>query len=70
VLYAPAPVEVTGAAEPQPLCTNVDGLEQWLRSAEPLLMLCLLPGGGSFNHCAQALCTCRLATQLGQSSGA
>ncbi|POF39628.1 type VI secretion protein [Pseudomonas laurylsulfativorans] len=70
VLHAPAPVEVTGVTEPQPLCTNDDGLEQWLRSAEPLLMLCLLPGGGSFNHCAQALCTCRLATQLGQSSGA
>jgi type VI secretion system secreted protein VgrG len=70
VLHAPAPVEVTGAAGPQPICTNDAGLEQWLRSAEPLLMLCLLPGGGSFNHCAQALCTCRLATQFGQSSGA
>ncbi|WPN30773.1 contractile injection system protein, VgrG/Pvc8 family [Pseudomonas sp. P5_109] len=70
VLHAPAPVEVTGAAGPQPICTNDAGLEQWLRSAEPLLMLCLLLGGGSFNHCAQALCTCRLATQFGQSSGA
>ncbi|MCY1365134.1 type VI secretion system Vgr family protein [compost metagenome] len=70
VLHAPATVEVTDADTPQPGCTHDEGLEQWLRSGEPLLMLCLLPGGGSFNHCAQALCTCRLATQLGQSSGA
>jgi type VI secretion system secreted protein VgrG len=66
LLHAPAMIEDT----PQPTCAHEEGLEQWLRSGEPLLMLCLLPGGGSFNHCAQALCTCRLATQLGQSSGA
>ena len=70
LLHAPATVEVTDADTPQPGCTPDEGLEQWLRSGEPLLVLCLLPGGGSFNHCAQALCTCRLATQLGQSSGA
>jgi type VI secretion system secreted protein VgrG len=70
LLHAPATVEVTDAATPHPGCTHDESLEQWLRSGEPLLMLCLLPGGGSFNHCEQALCTCRLATQLGQSSGA
>ncbi|CAI8898897.1 type VI secretion system secreted protein VgrG [Pseudomonas sp. IT-P258] len=70
VLHAPATVEAVDAVTPEPGCTHHEGVEQWLRSGEPLLMLCLLPGGGSFNHCAQALCTCRLATQLGQSSGA
>ncbi|KPU59649.1 Rhs element Vgr family protein [Pseudomonas fluorescens] len=70
VLHVPATIEVTDTDTPQATCTPDEGLEQWLRSGEPLLVLCLLPGGGSFNHCAQALCTCRLATQLGQSSGA
>ncbi|MGF6555969.1 uncharacterized protein involved in type VI secretion and phage assembly [Pseudomonas sp. S30_BP2TU TE3576] len=70
LLHVPATVEVTGADTPQPTHTHAEGLEQWLRSGEPLMVLCLLPGGGSFNHCAQALCTCRLATRLGQSAGA
>ena len=70
VLHVPAMIEVTDTDAPQATCSPDEGLEQWLRSGEPLLVLCLLPGGGSFNHCAQALCTCRLATQLGQSSGA
>lgn len=26
------------------------GLARWLMSAEPLLLLCLVPGGGSYNH--------------------
>ncbi|MDO7898423.1 type VI secretion system Vgr family protein [Pseudomonas citrulli] len=36
-----------------------------IRNAEPLVLLCLLPGGGSFSHCAEALCTCRLLTLPG-----
>lgn len=48
----------------------VDGVQQWLCSGEPLMLLCLLPGGGSFNHCAQAPCICRTATRLGQSGAA
>jgi type VI secretion system secreted protein VgrG len=47
-----------------------EGVQGWLRSGEPLMLLCLLPGGGSFNHCAQALCTCRVATRLGRSGAA
>ncbi|MGF6088369.1 type VI secretion system Vgr family protein [Pseudomonas sp. 18173] len=70
LLHAPATIEVTSTDVPQAACTDDPGVEQWLRSGEPLLVLCQLPGGGSFKHCAQALCTCRLATQLGQSSGA
>ncbi|QKV62150.1 type VI secretion protein [Pseudomonas sp. 43A] len=43
------------------------GLQQLLTSGEPLLLLCLIPGGGSFSHCAQAVCSCRLVTKLEQS---
>jgi type VI secretion system secreted protein VgrG len=48
----------------------LDGLLGLLQSSEPLVLLCLLPGGGSFSHCTQSLCTCRAATQLGQSGAA
>ncbi|KPG95063.1 type VI secretion protein [Pseudomonas sp. RIT-PI-q] len=48
----------------------VDGLAQWLQSGEPLMLLCLLPGGGSFNHCAQAHCTCRAVMGFGRSGAA
>ncbi|WP_247257142.1 type VI secretion system Vgr family protein [Pseudomonas moorei] len=47
-----------------------EGVTDWLRSGEPLMLLCLLPGGGSFNHCAQAFCACRAAARLGQSGAA
>jgi type VI secretion system secreted protein VgrG len=47
-----------------------EGVQDWLRSGEPLLLLCLMPGGGSLNHCAQALCTCRTLTQSGRSGAA
>jgi type VI secretion system secreted protein VgrG len=47
-----------------------EGVLDWLRSGEPLMLLCLLPGGGSFNHCSQAICTCRVAARLGQSGAA
>jgi type VI secretion system secreted protein VgrG len=32
-------------------------------SAEPLVLLCLLLGGGRFSPCAQPVCTCRLLTR-------
>jgi type VI secretion system secreted protein VgrG len=49
---------------------TVDGLLRLLQSSEPIVLLCLMPGGGSFSQCAQAFCTCRAATQLGQSGAA
>lgn len=58
-LKTQAPVDV------QETCANVEGLVEQLRSGQPLLLLCMLPGGGSFNHCTQALCTCRVAMRLG-----
>ncbi|WP_460118431.1 type VI secretion system Vgr family protein [Pseudomonas sp. S2_C03] len=46
------------------------GMLELLRSGEPLVLLCLLPGGGSFSHCAEALCTCRVLLRSGQSGAA
>ncbi|WP_445179911.1 type VI secretion system Vgr family protein [Pseudomonas sp. McL0111] len=53
---------------PDPLASA--GFAQWLTSAEPLLLLCLLPGGGSYSHCAEAVCSCRLLAALDQSGAA
>lgn len=47
-----------------------EGLLRMLRSGEPLMLLCLLPGGGSFTHCAEVFCTCRAATGFGRSGAA
>ncbi|HWH90066.1 MAG TPA: contractile injection system protein, VgrG/Pvc8 family [Pseudomonas sp.] len=57
--------EVVDVPLPEQLLT--DGLQQLLKSGEPLLLLCLLPGGGSFNHCAESVCSCRLLTALDSS---
>ena len=46
------------------------GLAQWLKSAEPLLLLCLMPGGGSYNHCTASICSCRLLASLDQGGAA
>jgi type VI secretion system secreted protein VgrG len=43
------------------------GFEQWLKSDEPLLLLCLIPGGGSYNRCTQSVCSCRMLAALDQS---
>lgn len=48
----------------------LDGLLPLLRTGEPLLLLCLMPGGGSFNHCQESLCACRAATRFGASGAA
>jgi len=42
------------------------GLMQWLKSEEPLLLLCLMPGGGSYSHCTASICSCRLVASLDQ----
>jgi type VI secretion system secreted protein VgrG len=71
VLHQPEPVEDVDTTAPATAdeCPP-EGVQTWLRSGEPLLLLCLLPGGGGFNHCAQALCTCRAAMRFGQSGAA
>ncbi|MHC8289164.1 contractile injection system protein, VgrG/Pvc8 family [Pseudomonas sp. XS1P51] len=72
LLHSLSSVDVAEALDPPPtLATDdPDGLLGLLRSGEPLMLLCLLPGGGSFNHCAQAFCACRAATRFGQSGAA
>ncbi|WP_025111753.1 contractile injection system protein, VgrG/Pvc8 family [Pseudomonas sp. H1h] len=42
------------------------GLTQWLAGGEPMLLLCLIPGGGSYNHCTASICSCRLLASLDQ----
>jgi uncharacterized protein involved in type VI secretion and phage assembly len=71
-LCAPPVIQAPGSIDPQPAPmaadnVSVDGLLRLLQSGEPLVLLCLLPGGGSFVHCTHVLCACRAATQLGQS---
>ncbi|WP_434649061.1 type VI secretion system Vgr family protein [Pseudomonas sp. D1-2] len=39
-----------------------------IKDGEPLVLLCLLPGGGRFSPCAQPVCTCRMV--MGQGAGA
>lgn len=69
LLHVPIATEKLDVCVPAPDAADEVGLPQWLRSGEPLMLLCLLPGGGSFNHCAQVLCTCRAAARFGQSGG-
>jgi type VI secretion system secreted protein VgrG len=71
ILHLPEPAEQAQTTDSAPIeqCPP-EGMQPWLSSGEPLLMLCLLPGGGSFNHCAQALCTCRAAMRFDQSGAA
>lgn len=75
--FLPGPLSSTESVMPDLLSASttetsraIDGLSGLLQSSEPLVLLCLLPGGGSFSHCAQSFCTCRAATQLGQSGAA
>ncbi|WPN47795.1 MULTISPECIES: type VI secretion system Vgr family protein [unclassified Pseudomonas] len=67
VLHVPQATEELDACVPPLDAVSEKVLQQWLHGGEPLMLLCLLPGGGSFNHCAQVLCSCRAATWLGQS---
>lgn len=46
------------------------GLLERLRAGDPLVLLCLMPGGGSFSHCTQRPCACRALARSGQSGAA
>ncbi|WP_456024514.1 type VI secretion system Vgr family protein [Pseudomonas protegens] len=69
VLQPPFAVAETDTDDAPPLPDSLvsDGLQQLLASAEPLLLLCLIPGGGSFSHCPASVCSCRLVAALEQS---
>ena len=66
VLQVPALTEAIEDDAPSALPEHLAsaGLPQWLKAAEPLLLLCLIPGGGSYRHCAASLCSCRLVGGL------
>ncbi|EZP28489.1 contractile injection system protein, VgrG/Pvc8 family [Pseudomonas sp. RIT288] len=66
VLQEPVAIEDCAEALALPDVLPSAGLAQWLKSAEPLLLLCLMPGGGSYNHCAASICSCRLVASLDQ----
>ncbi|KIK87496.1 contractile injection system protein, VgrG/Pvc8 family [Pseudomonas sp. W15Feb9B] len=66
VLQEPALIEDCQEPPVLPDVLPSAGLARWLMSAEPLLLLCLVPGGGSYNHCTAAICSCRLVASLGQ----
>jgi type VI secretion system secreted protein VgrG len=67
VLQAPLADEEPEQDTPLPEQIITEGLPQWLKSAQPLLLLCLIPGGGSYNHCRESICSCRLVSELDQS---
>ncbi|WP_236197347.1 type VI secretion system Vgr family protein [Pseudomonas glycinae] len=71
VLQALAPAKSIEQEEPLPVPDRLasEGLSQWLKAAEPLLLLCLIPGGGSYRHCAASVCCCRVAAGLKTSEG-
>lgn len=69
-LHLPKAVEEVEEPRATDDCPPDEGLLRMLRSGEPLMLLCLLPGGGSYTHCAQVFCTCRAATRFGRSGAA
>lgn len=68
LLQRPPATEVIEVPPPEPQAP--DGLLTLLQSSEPLVLLCLMPGGGSFSHCRESVCACRAATLFGQSGAA
>jgi type VI secretion system secreted protein VgrG len=69
-LHQPKSVEAAEESRAADACAPDEGVLRMLRSGEPLMLLCLLPGGGSFTHCAEVFCTCRAATGFGRSGAA
>jgi type VI secretion system secreted protein VgrG len=69
LLHSPSFVEEQDVSGAQPALASheCEGLLALLQASEPLVLLCLLPGGGSFSHCREAVCTCRAAMLFGQS---
>ncbi|MDR9752265.1 contractile injection system protein, VgrG/Pvc8 family [Pseudomonas sp. SZMC_28357] len=57
-----APCESTAAAFASDTAPAPDALVKLLQASPPLVLLCLLPGGGSFSQCGEAVCTCRMLT--------
>lgn len=62
-LHVATRVEKPQKVRPQIAHPLTVDLQELLRSGEPLMLMCLLPGGGSFSHCARSFCACRLVTR-------
>ncbi|WP_347903805.1 contractile injection system protein, VgrG/Pvc8 family [Pseudomonas purpurea] len=71
-LVAQEPVTASSATT-SPDCgvdTGADheGLRGLVQASHPLVLLCLLPEGGSFEHCSASVCTCRLLARSSRSA--
>jgi type VI secretion system secreted protein VgrG len=67
VLEARAPSSAgTSMADP-PSLPDPDDMLALVRASQPLVLLCLLPSGGSFKHCKASVCTCRALAKAAQS---
>jgi type VI secretion system secreted protein VgrG len=71
VLQPAATTECHEDDEPPPLPDTLasEGLAPWLKTGEPLLLLCLMPGGGSYHHCRESVCSCRLVAGFSPGDG-
>lgn len=58
---APRPVAVSSGVDRRLSPQGRADLLELLRAGHPLVLLCRKPGGGSFSHCRDAVCTCRAA---------
>ena len=67
---APPKVETPSATMEEVPALAAQNLLALLRSSQPLVLLCLLPGGGSYSHCREPICVCRMAAGDGLSGAA
>ena len=70
VLEARQPLSTSASTPAPPSLPDPDGMLELVRASHPLVLLCLLPSGGSFKHCKAAVCTCRALAKIAQSGAA
>jgi type VI secretion system secreted protein VgrG len=70
VLEARQPLSASASTPAPPSLPDPDGMLELVRASHPLVLLCLLPAGGSFKHCKAAVCTCRALAKVAQSGAA
>jgi type VI secretion system secreted protein VgrG len=70
VLEARQPSSASASIPTPPSLPDPDGMLELVRASHPLVLLCLLPSGGSFKHCKAAVCTCRALAKAAQSGAA
>ena len=63
------PLNAVAEAEEGTQQEHQDWLKQ-IQDSQPLTLLCLIPGGGSFSHCRQGACACRMVAGPGLSGAA